>query len=75
VSARWLWSGLLLSLACSEAEVRPDEQPRLVLGCEEGRVAAYLVIGGASEVESGSMEDQAVRVDLDSAPACLESAP
>lgn len=72
---RWFWSGLLLSVACSDAEVRSDEQPRLVFGCEEGRVVAYLVVSGSSEVESGFMEDQAVRVDLDSAPACIESAP
>ncbi len=75
MSPRWFRSGLLLSVACSDGEVRSDEQPRLVFGCEEGRVAAYLVMGESSVVESGSTTDQAVRVDLDSAPACIESAP
>jgi hypothetical protein len=35
------------------------EQPRLILRCEEGRLGAYVVL-----------DEQAVVVNLDSAPAC-----
>lgn len=47
-----------------------DEQPRLVLRCEEGRLGAYLVVGTPAEVESGQIDDHAVVVRLDSAPSC-----
>jgi hypothetical protein len=47
----------------------------LVLRCEEGRVNAYLVVGPPGEGGPSQMEDGAVRVDLDSAPPCIASAP
>lgn len=82
VSRKWLLPCLLLSLGCSDGAVRSrslavarEEEPTLVLRCEEGRVNAYLVLGPASEAESGQMEDGAVRVDLDSAMSCSGNAP
>jgi len=50
--------------------LRDDEQPRLVLRCEEGRLGAYLVVGTPAEVESGQIDHHAVVVRLDSAPSC-----
>jgi hypothetical protein len=50
--------------------LRNDEQPRLILRCEEGRVGAYLIVGTPAEIESGRVDDRAVPVQLDTAPAC-----
>jgi hypothetical protein len=47
-----------------------DDQPRLVLRCEAGRLGAYLVVGAPQEVDSGQIDERAVVVRLDSAPAC-----
>jgi hypothetical protein len=47
-----------------------EEQPRLVLRCEAGRLGAYLIVGTPAEVESGRMDNHAVVVRLDSAPSC-----
>lgn len=53
-----------------DADTLGDEQPRLVLRCEEGRLGAYLIAGTPAEVESGQIDDHAVVVRLDSAPSC-----
>jgi hypothetical protein len=47
-----------------------EEEPQLVLRCEEGRLGAYLVVGTPEEVESGQVDDHAVVILLDSAPSC-----
>ncbi|MFL5402592.1 MAG: hypothetical protein ACJ8BF_07215 [Gemmatimonadales bacterium] len=47
-----------------------EEQPRMVLRCEDGRLGAYLVVGTAAEVESGELDARAVAVKLDSTPSC-----
>ena len=47
-----------------------EDQPRMVLRCEEGRLGAYLIVGTPAEVKSGRMDDHAVVVRLDSAPSC-----
>lgn len=44
-----------------------DEQPTVLFRCEEGRVGAYVVTGG---FEEQPVEDQMVRINLDSAPRC-----
>jgi hypothetical protein len=82
VSRKWLLPFFLLSLGCSDGAVRSgsltvggEEEPTLVLRCEEGRVNAYLVVGPPGEGGASQMEDGAVRVDLDSAPPCIASAP
>ena len=88
---RQLWLCLLFSLACSDGTVRSasidppsrdsldagrdGEQASLILRCEEGRVNAYLVMGMPAEPDSGSIDDRAVRVQLDSSPACSGTAP
>ncbi len=82
MSRKWLLPCLLLSLGCSDGAARSgslpvagEEEPRLALRCEGGRVNAYLVVGPPGEAESGRMEDGAVRVDLDSAMSCSGNAP
>lgn len=82
---QWLLPGLLALGACSRGEVGslnlPGtgdsvavlEEPMLVFGCEEGHVTAYLVPNTSSE--AGPIDGDAVRVQLDSAPPCLGSAP
>jgi hypothetical protein len=82
VSRKWLLPCLLLWLGCSDGAVRSgsqavagEEEPTLVLRCEEGRVNAYMVVGLPGEAESGRMEDGAVRVDLDSVMSCSGNAP
>jgi hypothetical protein len=69
VLARHWWGCVLFALACSE------DQPSLVLRCEEGRVSAYLVLGMAAEADAGSIDPDAVQVELDSAPPCAGTAP
>jgi hypothetical protein len=84
----WLGSGLLLLIACSDGTVRsqsisliagdsldfPDpEEPTLRLSCEQGRVAAYLVVGTPGEIDG--VNDRGVKVELDSVLACADSAP
>lgn len=81
----WLISGLLIASGCSHGDrdstvALGDEQPVLVFGCEEGHVAAYLVVPQAQEtesglVESGSIDENAVRIQLDSTPPCVDVAP
>jgi hypothetical protein len=88
VSRSWLASGLLLLSSCSDGTFRSEsisliagdsldlpepEEPRLHLSCEQGRVAAYLVVGGAGDVETGALADRGVQVELDSAPPCSDS--
>jgi hypothetical protein len=77
VSHPWLCLGLILSTACSEGAVRSAslEQPTLVFRCEQGQVSAYLVMDDQVAQDSVAFRDQAVRVDLDSAPPCFEAAP
>lgn len=82
MSPKWLLPCLLLWLGCFDGAVQSgsravtgEEEPTLVLRCEGGRVSAYLVVGPLGELESGRMEDGAVRVDLDSAMSCSENAP
>lgn len=62
-------------LASRQTDVPSDslgdqEQPRLILRCEEGRVGAYVVVGTSGELQSGELDDAAVPVRLDSAPSC-----
>jgi hypothetical protein len=57
-----------LPMAGDSAEA--GEQPRLVLRCEAGRLGAYLVVGAPQDVDSGQIDEHAVVVRLDSAPAC-----
>jgi hypothetical protein len=90
VLRRCLTSSLLLLLACSDGTFRsesisliagdsldfPDPgEPSLQLRCEQGRLAAYLVVGVPPERETGALADRGVQVELDSAPACSDSAP
>lgn len=82
MSRKWLLPYLLLSLGCSDGAVRSgqllvrgEEQPTLVLRCEEGRVTAYLVVGPLGQAGPDPMEDGAVRVDLDSVTACSGNGP
>lgn len=85
----WMVGCLLLPLACSEGEVRSaaavsantdslgladETQPMVMFRCESGRVGVYLVAGSAAD-DSDFLPDDAVRVDLDSAPPCIASAP
>ena len=85
MSRTWLAWGFLLLTACSDGTFRsesisliagdsldfPDPgEPTLHLTCEHGRVAAYLVVGGPAEAETGTLADRGVAVELDSAPAC-----
>jgi hypothetical protein len=86
----WMVGCLLLPMACSTSDVRtgslsvhsegdslgiPDDQkPMLVFRCELGRVGAYLVVGPPPE-DSGDLPEDAVRVDLDSPPTCIATAP
>ena len=81
-----LWTCILLLLGCSEEVVRSasadpvselplggdegNEQPSLLLRCEEGRVRAYLVIGSPTVADTGGIDGTAVPVDLDSTYAC-----
>ena len=53
-----------------DADTLGDEQPRLVLRCEAGRLGAYLLVGALAEVESGQIDHYGVVVRLDSAPSC-----
>lgn len=50
-----------------------EEPPTLVLRCLDGRVDAYLVMDPSAE--PGSVADQMVPVQLDSAPPCSEPFP
>jgi hypothetical protein len=59
-----------LSTTSEEDTLGNREQPRLILRCDEGQVGAYLIVGTPAEVESGRIDDHAVPVQLDSAPAC-----
>jgi hypothetical protein len=84
----WMVGCFLLPLACSDGDVRsaalPDDtdslgladetQPMVMFRCESGRLGAYLVAGSAAD-DSDFLPDDAVRVDLDSAPPCIGSAP
>ena len=84
----WMVGCLLLALACSDSNVRsaalsadPDSvgpadavQPMVMFRCEAGRLGAYLVAstgGGDADV----LPENAIRVDLDSSPPCIASAP
>jgi hypothetical protein len=71
----WMTGALLIASGCPQ----PDggEQPVLVFGCEEGHVAAYLVVPRSHPTESGlvlsgSLDESAVRVQLDSTPPCTD---
>ncbi len=82
MSRKWLLPCLLLWLGCSDGAVQTgspavagEEEPTLVIRCEEGRVNAYLVVGPAGEAESDGMENGVVRVDLDSAMSCSGNSP
>jgi hypothetical protein len=52
------------------SEVTTGEQPRVVVRCESGRVAAYLVMGETPDVDTAGLSERAVAVAMDSAPAC-----
>jgi hypothetical protein len=78
----------LLPLACSDGDVRSaalsadtdslglagETQPVVMFRCESGRLGAYLVAGPAAD-DPDFLPDDAVRVDLDSAPPCIANAP
>jgi hypothetical protein len=85
-----MWGCVLFSLACSDGGLRAasidpssrasladedGEGPSLILRCEEGRVNAYVLMDMPAEADSGSIDDGAVEVQLDSAPACSGAAP
>ncbi|HWN18588.1 MAG TPA: hypothetical protein VNO19_06705 [Gemmatimonadales bacterium] len=84
----WMVGCFLLPLACSDGDVRSaalsadtdslgladETQPMVMFRCESGRLGAYLVAGSAAD-DSDFLPDDAVRVDLDSAPPCIASAP
>jgi hypothetical protein len=75
VVRNWCIAGLLMASGCSNEKL--EEQPVLVFGCEEGHVAAYLVVPHSHEtesglVQSGSIDKNAVRVRLDSTPQCAD---
>ena len=59
-----------LSTGSGDDTLGNREQPRLILRCEEGQVGAYLIVGTTAEADSGPVDDGAVPVQLDSAPAC-----
>jgi hypothetical protein len=64
-SAPMQWTASLDS-----AETVSGERPRVVVRCEAGRVAAYLVMADRPESDSAGLSDRAVPVLMDSAPAC-----
>lgn len=84
----WMVGCCLLSLACSDRDARSaslpahtdsldtadEATPMVMFRCESGRVGAYLVAGSTPD-DSNFLPDNAVRVDLDSAPPCIASAP
>jgi hypothetical protein len=47
-----------------------EEQPRVVVRCEKGHLGAYLVLSGTPDDDSAGLDERAVPVTLDSAPAC-----
>jgi hypothetical protein len=57
-----------LPMVADSAET--EEQPRLVLRCEQGRLGAYVVLGVPGETQSEQIDENAVVVQLDSAPPC-----
>jgi hypothetical protein len=86
----WMVGCLLLPIACSGRDVRSaslpthaegdslgiadETEPMVVFRCESGRVGAYLVAGPPPH-DADVLPEDAVRIDLDSAPACIGSAP
>jgi hypothetical protein len=57
--------------ASSSVLDRPTgEEPRLVLRCENGHVAAYVFLEPPNYRDSGFIDPPGVAVRLDSAPAC-----
>lgn len=84
MSRIWLLA-LVFGTACNGAELRSaavrqadslpenlddQEQPRLILRCEDGRVGAYIVVGTSDGAPSAPLDPEAVPVRLDSAPSC-----
>jgi hypothetical protein len=53
-----------------EADTLGDEQPRLLLRCEQGQLNAYVVVGPPDAGDSSQTVEHAVAVRLDSAPSC-----
>jgi hypothetical protein len=51
-------------------DVTSGEQPRVMVRCEAGHLGAYVVLTGAQGGDSAALDDRAVPVTLDSAPAC-----
>ena len=86
----WLVGCLLLPIACSGRDARSssslahgegdslgltvETEPMVMFRCESGRVGAYLVAGPAPD-DSDVLPEDAVRIDLDSAPDCSVTAP
>jgi hypothetical protein len=61
-----LRSGSISLIAGDSLDLPAAEQPRVILRCEQGLVAAYLSLDG---------EEGSVPIELDSVPACSEPAP
>ena len=66
----------LLALACSHPPASSEsESPTLVFRCHDGRVSAYVVVATTADIAAGDLPEDAVEVQLDSAPTCSESTP
>jgi hypothetical protein len=59
-----------LPVIADSLEEPAGDHPQLVLRCEEGIVAAYLVVGTSPEVGLDSSDGRAVRVQFDSTQSC-----
>jgi hypothetical protein len=70
-----LRTGSISLIAADSLDLPDPEEPRVLLRCEQGRVDAYLVVGTAAEAEAGAIDERAVRIDLDTALFCSDSAP
>jgi hypothetical protein len=80
--------GLLLLSACSDKTFHAESisliaadsldypggaKPSLYLTCEQGRVAAYVVVGPPGEEDKERPANRGVEVEFDSALACSDS--
>ncbi len=71
----WLMLCLLLGIGCSagplpSGSLDNENQPMILLRCQEGRVAAYITMDRPDELNAGSLPDGSVPVQLDSPPSC-----
>jgi hypothetical protein len=69
-SAPMQWTASLDPAGVTSGSLAGEEQPRVVVRCEAGRLGAYIVMGGAQNPDSAGWEEPAVPVAIDSAPRC-----